>query len=156
MTAGEIAVELRRRITFVPAPHTAAVLRQNIGLHQLADVTVHEVALGTRPEHDVAFTYFPRCQEVRAYLVRAARRGSDRPPHVTTEPRTGVPGGVGARLRSVKRFEPCCPNGVRGGPGPPARARLRGYRFRRGGGGRCGLLRAGGPDECLLQLAICS
>jgi hypothetical protein len=115
MTAGEIAVELRRRITFVPAPHTAAVLRQNIGLHQLADVTVHEVALGTRPEHDVAFTYFPRCQEVRAYLVRAARRGSDRPPHVTTEPRTGVPGGVGARLRSVKRFEPCARTACVGG-----------------------------------------
>jgi FkbM family methyltransferase len=46
-------------IAFEPAPHTAAVLRQNIGLHQLADVTVHEVALGGRPEDGVPFTYFP-------------------------------------------------------------------------------------------------
>ena len=44
---------------FEPVPHTAAVLRQNIRLHQLADVTVHEVALGSRPEHDVPFSYFP-------------------------------------------------------------------------------------------------
>jgi FkbM family methyltransferase len=35
------------------------VLRQNIGLHQLDGVTVHEVALGSRAEHDVPFSYFP-------------------------------------------------------------------------------------------------
>jgi FkbM family methyltransferase len=44
---------------FEPVPHTAALLRQNIRLHQLADVTVHELALGSRPERDVPFTYFP-------------------------------------------------------------------------------------------------
>jgi FkbM family methyltransferase len=44
---------------FEPVPHTADVLRQNIRLHQLADVTVHEVALGSRPEQDVPFSYFP-------------------------------------------------------------------------------------------------
>jgi FkbM family methyltransferase len=44
---------------FEPVPHTAAVLRQNIRLHQLAGVTVHEVALGSRPEGDVPFAYFP-------------------------------------------------------------------------------------------------
>ncbi|HEY6791234.1 MAG TPA: hypothetical protein VI365_28385 [Trebonia sp.] len=35
------------------------MLRQNIRLHQLDGVTVHEVALGSRPEHDVPFSYFP-------------------------------------------------------------------------------------------------
>ncbi|MCW2935282.1 MAG: hypothetical protein JWM19_6244 [Actinomycetia bacterium] len=62
---GLFSVFVKRRypdaqiFAFEPAPRTAAVLRQNIGLHQLDGVTVHEVALGSRPEHDVPFSYFP-------------------------------------------------------------------------------------------------
>jgi FkbM family methyltransferase len=46
-------------LAFEPAPQSAAVLRQNIGLHGLTDITVHEVALGSQPEQAAAFTYYP-------------------------------------------------------------------------------------------------
>jgi len=61
---GMFALYIKRRypaaeiLTFEPAPESAAVLRQNIGLHGLAGITVHDVALGSRPEQ-VAFTYYP-------------------------------------------------------------------------------------------------
>lgn len=62
---GLFSVFVKRRypdaeiFAFEPVPHTADVLRQNVRLHQLANVTVHEVALGSRPEDGVPFTYFP-------------------------------------------------------------------------------------------------
>jgi FkbM family methyltransferase len=46
-------------VSFEPVPENAAVLRQNLGLHRLDGVTVHEVALGREPEQDVPFTYYP-------------------------------------------------------------------------------------------------
>jgi FkbM family methyltransferase len=48
-----------RVMSFEPVPETASVLRRNLGLHRLEDVTVHEVALGSRPEHATPFTYYP-------------------------------------------------------------------------------------------------
>jgi FkbM family methyltransferase len=62
---GLFSVYVKRRcpgaeiLAFEPVPSTADVLRQNIGLHELDGVTVHEVALGSRPEDNVEFTYFP-------------------------------------------------------------------------------------------------
>jgi FkbM family methyltransferase len=62
---GMFAIYVKRRypsaeiLAFEPTPESAAVLRQNIGLHGLADVTVHEVALGRQPEQAAAFTYYP-------------------------------------------------------------------------------------------------
>lgn len=46
-------------LAFEPVPETAAVLRRNIELHRLSAVDVREVALGSRPEQDVPFTYYP-------------------------------------------------------------------------------------------------
>jgi FkbM family methyltransferase len=46
-------------IAFEPVEQSAAVLRKNIELHHLSDVTVHTVALGSRRETDVPFTYYP-------------------------------------------------------------------------------------------------
>jgi FkbM family methyltransferase len=62
---GMFALYIKRRypaaeiLAFEPVPESAAVLRQNIGLHGLTDITVHEVALGSRPEQAAAFTYYP-------------------------------------------------------------------------------------------------
>jgi FkbM family methyltransferase len=62
---GLFALYIKRRhpdarvIAFEPSPETAGVLRRNIELHGLADVTVHELALGSRPEREVPFTYYP-------------------------------------------------------------------------------------------------
>jgi FkbM family methyltransferase len=46
-------------LAFEPVPETAAVLRRNIEFHRLAAVGVREVALGSGPEGDVPFTYYP-------------------------------------------------------------------------------------------------
>jgi FkbM family methyltransferase len=46
-------------IAFEPAPESAAVLRQNISLHQLDRVEVNEVALGVVAEQAAPFTYYP-------------------------------------------------------------------------------------------------
>jgi FkbM family methyltransferase len=62
---GMFALYIKRRypaaeiLAFEPTPESAAVLRQNIGLHGLTGITVHEVALGRRPEQAAAFTYYP-------------------------------------------------------------------------------------------------
>jgi FkbM family methyltransferase len=46
-------------LAFEPAPASVALLRQNIELHGLDNVTVHETALGATAERDVPFTYYP-------------------------------------------------------------------------------------------------
>jgi FkbM family methyltransferase len=46
-------------MVFEPSPETAELLRQNVALHQLQDVHVHEVALGATSERGVPFAYFP-------------------------------------------------------------------------------------------------
>jgi FkbM family methyltransferase len=46
-------------LAFEPVAENTAVLRRNIELHQLDGVVVHEVALGSGPERDVPFTYYP-------------------------------------------------------------------------------------------------
>lgn len=46
-------------MVFEPSPESAVLLRQNVALHGLADVHVHEVALGAARETDVPFAYFP-------------------------------------------------------------------------------------------------
>jgi FkbM family methyltransferase len=46
-------------LAFEPAPQSAAVLRQNIGLHHLDGVTVNEIALGATTERAAPFTYYP-------------------------------------------------------------------------------------------------
>jgi FkbM family methyltransferase len=62
---GMFALYIKRRypaaeiLAFEPTPESSAVLRQNIELHGLAGVTVHEVALGGQPEQAAAFTYYP-------------------------------------------------------------------------------------------------
>ena len=62
---GMFALYIKRRypaaeiLAFEPTPESAAVLRQNIELHALAGITVHEVALGSQPEQAAAFTYYP-------------------------------------------------------------------------------------------------
>jgi FkbM family methyltransferase len=62
---GMFALYIKRRypdaeiLAFEPTPESAAVLRQNIGLHGLAGITVREVALGSQPELAAAFTYYP-------------------------------------------------------------------------------------------------
>lgn len=77
---------------FEPVPHTAAVLRQNIRPHQLADMTVHKVALGNRSEHDVPFTYFPRYQEAPpGTRSRSALQGHSRPGLLSQSCRPAVP-----------------------------------------------------------------
>jgi FkbM family methyltransferase len=74
-------------LAFEPAPQTAAVLRQNIGLHGLAGITVHEVALGSQPEQAAAFTFFP-----------AAPGGSTRYPEQTGPARAAVSRMFSARV----------------------------------------------------------
>lgn len=62
---GMFALYIKRRypaaeiLAFEPAPESATVLRQNIQLHGLAGITVHEVALGSQPEKTAPFTYYP-------------------------------------------------------------------------------------------------
>lgn len=46
-------------IAFEPMPATLARLKQNIELHRLSSVTVHEVALGQFPESGAEFTFYP-------------------------------------------------------------------------------------------------
>jgi FkbM family methyltransferase len=46
-------------LAFEPAPETAAILRQNIRLHELDGVAVHQVGLGATPSQDAPFTYYP-------------------------------------------------------------------------------------------------
>jgi FkbM family methyltransferase len=46
-------------LAFEPAPASVALLRQNIELHGLTGVAVHETALGAVAERDVPFTYYP-------------------------------------------------------------------------------------------------
>lgn len=46
-------------LAFEPVPETAAVFRRNAELHRLSAVDVREVALGSRPERDAPFTYYP-------------------------------------------------------------------------------------------------
>jgi FkbM family methyltransferase len=46
-------------LAFEPVPEIATVLRRNIELHRLSAVDVREVALGSRAERDVPFTYYP-------------------------------------------------------------------------------------------------
>src|SRR5687767_9203222 len=46
-------------LVFEPSPITAQMLRQNIEMHGLSDVQLHEVALGAVPERGVPFAYFP-------------------------------------------------------------------------------------------------
>jgi FkbM family methyltransferase len=46
-------------IAFEPVPESAHLLRKNIELHHLSDVTVHQVALGSSREIDAPFTYYP-------------------------------------------------------------------------------------------------
>jgi FkbM family methyltransferase len=46
-------------LAFEPAPQSAAVLRQNIGLHHLDGVQVSEIALGATAERAAPFTYYP-------------------------------------------------------------------------------------------------
>jgi FkbM family methyltransferase len=46
-------------LAFEPAPASAALLRRNIELHGLSDITVEPVALGAVAERDVPFTYYP-------------------------------------------------------------------------------------------------
>ncbi|MDT0269447.1 MATE family efflux transporter [Streptomyces sp. DSM 44915] len=46
-------------LAFEPIPETLRVLRRNVSLHGLTDVTVHGCALGAAHEPDVAFTYYP-------------------------------------------------------------------------------------------------
>jgi len=62
---GMFALYIKRRypaaeiLAFEPTPESAAVLRQNIGLHGLAGITVHEVALGSQSDQAAPFTYYP-------------------------------------------------------------------------------------------------
>lgn len=62
---GMFALYIKRRypaaeiFAFEPAPDSAAVLRQNIQLHDLTGITLHEVALGSQPEKTAPFTYYP-------------------------------------------------------------------------------------------------
>jgi FkbM family methyltransferase len=46
-------------LAFEPVPETAAVFRRNIELHRLSAVDLREIALGSQPEQDVPFTYYP-------------------------------------------------------------------------------------------------
>ena len=46
-------------LAFEPVPEIVTVLRRNIELHRLSAVDVREVALGSRAERDVPFTYYP-------------------------------------------------------------------------------------------------
>ncbi len=46
-------------ISFEPMPQSAAVFRQNVALHKLDDITLHEVALGSETEQNVMFAYYP-------------------------------------------------------------------------------------------------
>lgn len=46
-------------LAFEPAPQSAELLRRNIELHGLDNVTVRPVALGGVAESDVPFTYYP-------------------------------------------------------------------------------------------------
>ncbi len=48
-----------RVLAFEPSPATAAMLRQNTERHGLADVEIHEVALGGTTEPGVPFAYLP-------------------------------------------------------------------------------------------------
>jgi FkbM family methyltransferase len=62
---GLFALFIKRRhpdaavIAFEPVLESADLLRKNIELHHLADVTVHTVALGNRRETDAQFTHYP-------------------------------------------------------------------------------------------------
>ncbi|MFI6346728.1 FkbM family methyltransferase [Streptomyces sp. NPDC050560] len=46
-------------LAFEPIPETLEVLRRNIRMHGLGNVTVHPCALGAERDDDVAFTYYP-------------------------------------------------------------------------------------------------
>ena len=46
-------------LAFEPAPDTAEVLRQNIRLHDLQSVVVHQVGLGATGQADAPFTFYP-------------------------------------------------------------------------------------------------
>ena len=62
---GMFAVYVKRRypdariLAFEPAGESAAVYRQNIELHGMSGVSVNEIALGSRTEAGVPFTYYP-------------------------------------------------------------------------------------------------
>jgi FkbM family methyltransferase len=46
-------------VAFEPVAESAHLLRRNIELHHLPDVTVHQVALGSIRETDAPFTHYP-------------------------------------------------------------------------------------------------
>ncbi|MET7637140.1 FkbM family methyltransferase [Streptomyces sp. NPDC005438] len=46
-------------ISFEPMPDSVEVFHKNMDLHGLANVTLHQTALGSEPESDVTFSYFP-------------------------------------------------------------------------------------------------
>ena len=46
-------------VSFEPMPESAALFRQNVALHGLASVTLHEIALGGRVEENVSFAFYP-------------------------------------------------------------------------------------------------
>lgn len=46
-------------LAFEPLPDLVEALRRNVGLHELDDVVVYELALGSAPKKDVPFTYYP-------------------------------------------------------------------------------------------------
>lgn len=46
-------------LAFEPMPASVALARQNIELHGLDDVVLHQLALGAKPEQGVTFTYYP-------------------------------------------------------------------------------------------------
>lgn len=48
-----------RVLAFEPSPVTARMLRQNVELHQLTDVEVHQLALGAVREAGVPFAHLP-------------------------------------------------------------------------------------------------
>ncbi len=46
-------------LAFEPMPASVALARQNIELHGLDGVVLHQLALGSKPEQAVPFTYYP-------------------------------------------------------------------------------------------------
>ncbi|MCZ1006278.1 FkbM family methyltransferase [Streptomyces lydicus] len=46
-------------VSFEPMPESASLFRQNVALHRIEGVTLHETALGSRREEGVSFAYYP-------------------------------------------------------------------------------------------------
>jgi FkbM family methyltransferase len=93
---------------FEPVPHTAAVLRQNISLHQLASLTVHEVALGNLPARPAHLAR--RTGQRDALRERRADRRGPRVQHTRTHCLTPSACTDGI-ARNTSGFRPSSPSG---------------------------------------------